>query len=256
MTNKSSNTVRRTLRRGETVVGAWTLSGSVRAAEALSQTQLDWVGIDTEHAPYSPERVEALVRAIEPRATALVRVPSVEAAVAGATTHALDAGADGIIVPGVDTPADAERVVNGAKFPPHGDRGVAGTVRANGYGTRFEDYVDAANAETLVVIQLESPTAVERAEDILSIEGVDVAFVGENDLSSAFGCPGRTDLQEVRTAVERVCEAARGNDVTPGIAGRTAEAVARRADRGFRFFLIGADLSFMRRGIERALPEG
>ena len=255
MTATSKNTVVRKIERGETVVGAWLLSGSARAAEVLSRTRLDWIGIDTEHAPYSPERVESVVRAIEPRATSLVRLPSVEAAVAGAAERALDAGASGIIVPGVDAPADAERVVRVAKYPPAGERGVAGTVRANAYGEHFDDYVGAANDETLVVIQLESIEAVERAEDILSIDGIDVAFVGENDLSSTINRPGETDHPEVRTAVEQVREAALEQDVIPGIAARTPKSMDQRADRGFQFLLLGADLSFMCRGVKRVLSE-
>lgn len=247
------NDTLRKLRTGDVVVGAWLLSGSPRAAELLSRTALDWVGVDTEHAPYSPERVEATVRAVGDGTTPLVRLPSVEAATAGGAKHALDAGAQGVVVPGVDSPEDAERAVRAAQFPPAGDRGVAGTVRANAYGETFDDYVATANDETLVVVQLESRAAVERAEAILGVDGIDVAFVGENDLSSAFGHPGETDRPEVTAAVDRVFEAARANDVAPGIAGRTPADVDRRADRGFRFFLLGADLSFMRSGVETFL---
>jgi len=248
MTDTPRNAVAQKIERGATVVGAWLLSGSPRAAEVLSRTQLDWIGIDTEHAPYASERVEAVIRAIDPPTESLVRLPSVEAAVAGAAKHALDAGAAGIIVPDIDTAADAERVVSCAKYPLTGDRGVAGTVRAN-------EYVDAANDETLVVLQLESPEAVERADDILSTDGIDVAFIGENDLSAAIGRPGETDHPEVRTAVERVREAALENDIVPGIAGRHPETVEQRANRGFGFFLLGADLSFLRRGVENAVPQ-
>lgn len=244
------NETKRKLEAGETAVGAWLLSGSPRAAEALSRTTLDWIGIDAEHAPYSPERVEATVRAIGRETTPLVRLPSVDAAVAGAAKRALDAGAEGIIVPSVETPGDAERVIRAARFPPAGERGVAGTVRANAYGAEFDEYVATANEETLVVVQLESPAAVERAEEILAVDGIDVAFVGENDLSSAQGHPGETDRPEVEAAVRRVAEAARANDVWTGIAGRTPEDVAERTERGFQFFLLGADLSFMRGGVE------
>jgi 2-dehydro-3-deoxyglucarate aldolase/4-hydroxy-2-oxoheptanedioate aldolase len=243
------------LETGGVVVGAWLLSGSPRAADVLSRTGLDWIGIDTEHAPYSPERIETIVRTVERGVTPLVRLPSVEAAITGRAKHALDAGAQGIIVPGVETPADAERVVRAAHFPPTGERGAAGTVRANAYGENFDDYVATANEETLVVVQLESPAGVEQAEEILATDGIDVAFVGENDLSVAFGHPGEKDHPEVEAAVEHVLEVATANDVSPGIAGRTPATMDQRADRGFQFFLLGADLAFMRRGIEMFLRE-
>jgi len=240
---------------GEPAVGAWLLSGSPRAGEALARTGLDWVGIDTEHAPYSPERVETAVRAVERAATPVVRLPSVDAAAAGGAKHALDAGARGLIVPGVETAADAERAVRAARFPPAGERGVAGTVRANAYGESFDDYVAAANDATLVVVQFESPAAVERADEILAVDGIDVAFVGENDLSAAQGRAGETDHPDVTAAVDRVLEAARAADVHPGIAGRTPGRMADRADRGFRFFLAGSDLGFVRDGAAAFLAE-
>ena len=173
------------------------MSRSARAAEVLSRTGVDWVGIDTEHAPYSPERVEALVRAIEPEATPLVRLPSLSEAVSGAAKHALDSGAQGVIVPSVETASDAEAVVESTHFPPIGTRGVAGTTRANAYGENFDDYVANADTDTLVAVQIESPPAVESIEEILAVDGIDVAFVGENDLSSALGHPGQIDHPEV-----------------------------------------------------------
>lgn len=243
------------LEHGGVVAGAWLLSGSVRAAEVLSRTAIDWIGIDTEHAPHSPERVEALIRAIEPNATPLVRLASVETAVSDGATHALDAGAHGIIVPGVETSADAENVVRAAQFPPVGERGVAGTTRANAYGSNFDEYVDTANDEVLITLQIETPLAVTAIDEILSVDGVDVAFVGENDLSSAFGYPGKTEHPTVQNAVKRVREAALDNDIHPGIAGRTPGIKTERANRGFQFFLLGADLRFMRTGIEAFVTE-
>lgn len=243
------------LRADEPVVGVWLLSGSPRAAEALSRTSIDWIGIDTEHAPYAPERVEGVVRAVEGAATPIVRLPSVAAATDSAAKRALDAGAQGVIVPGVDSAADAERAVRAARFPPDGDRGVAGTVRANEYGAAFDEYVATANDDTLVAVQLETPPAIDRADEILAVDGIDVAFVGENDLSAAYGHPGETDRPAVTEAVDTVLEAARERGVAPGIAGRSPATMADRIDRGFRFFLLGADLSFMRRGLEAFLAD-
>ncbi len=241
--------------RGDVVAGAWILSGSPRVAEVLARTPIDWLAVDTEHAPAAPERIEAIVRAIEPAATPLVRLPSVDAACAGAAKQALDVGARGIIVPGVESASDAERAVAAARFPPAGTRGVAGTVRANDYGERFDEYVRAANDETIVVVQIETPTAVDRVEEILAVEGIDVAFIGENDLSAAMGHPGEKDHESVVTAVETVRTAANAHGVCPGIGGRTPERMDQRIERGFRWFLLGADLSFTREGIRPFLTE-
>ena len=235
---------------GEPVRGAWLASMSPRVAEVLARTDLDWVGLDAEHTPASAERIESAVRAIGAAATPIVRLPSVEAAVDGGCKRALDSGAQGVMIPDVRTPEDVERAVRAAKFPPAGERGVAGTTRANGYGAAFDEYVDRANDETLVAVQLESREAIERADELLAVDGVDVAFVGENDLSASLGHPGETDRPDVVEVVEAAFDAARANDVHPGVAGRTPEDVADRAARGFRFFLLGADLKFVREGLD------
>ena len=251
-----SNEAKASLSVGNPVFGAWALSMSPRSAEVLAATDLDWVGIDMEHSPIDTQSMEELVRAVQHGgATPIIRVPSVEAAVEGASKHALDAGAGGVMVPGVETADDARRAVRAASIPPAGERGVASTTRANRYGTAFDDYVKSANEETLIVTQLESVRAIENAADILAVDGIDVAFVGENDLSASMGHPGETDHEPVTEAVETVRQLAIDNGVNPGIAGRTPDDVVTRIEAGYRFFLLGADLTFVRTAIDRFLPE-
>ncbi len=250
-----SNGTKALMDAGEPTFGAWLASMSPRVAEVLAATGVDWVGIDMEHTPISARRAEACIRAVERHATPIVRLPSPEQAAANGIKHALDSGAGGVMVPGVESAETAERVVSAAKFPPDGTRGVAGTTRANGYGTDFDGYVSSANDETFVVVQVESAAAVERCEEILAVDGIDVAFVGENDLSSTYGHPGEKDRPEVREAVDRVFAAAEAADVHNGIAGRTPADMADRIDRGYRFFLLGADVKFMRTALAEFLPD-
>lgn len=245
----------RQLLAGESAFGAWLLSASPRAAEVLS-ARLDWVGIDCEHSPVGVADVEELVRAVERGdATPIVRLPSVAAAVDGGCKHALDAGAGGVVVSGVETADEARRAATAARFPPEGTRGVAGTTRANAYGERFDEYVASADDEVLVAVQIESPRGVENADEILAVDGVDVAFVGENDLSAAHGHPGEKQRPAVRDGVETVLEAALEHDVTPGIKARSADSVRERLDRGFRFFLLGADLTLLRERLDGFLDD-
>ncbi|MEY7850100.1 HpcH/HpaI aldolase/citrate lyase family protein [Natrarchaeobius sp. A-rgal3] len=238
------------LERGGIAVGAWLFSGSPRAAEALSSTALDWIAIDMEHAPVSPERMESLVRAIAPKASPIVRLPSVDAAIAGGAKHALDTGAEGIIVPGVETEADAKQVVEACKIPPLGSRGVAGTTRANDYGNEFQDHWKSANERTFLTVQIESKTGIDNVEEIFSVPGVDVGFVGENDLAASLDVLGEKDHPDVKASVDEVLRAALNNNVIPGIAGRTPQLLNERIERGFQFFLLGADVKFMRTAVE------
>ncbi|WP_267641577.1 HpcH/HpaI aldolase family protein [Haloarchaeobius amylolyticus] len=240
---------------GESVLGAWVESASPRLAEALAATRLDWLGIDMEHTPVGPGEVESLVRAIHPDATPIVRLPSVEYAVARGCKLALDAGAGGVIVPRVESAADAEAVVEAATFPPDGDRGVAGSVRANGFGEGFDEHVATADDERLVVVQLETAAGIEHADDIVSVPGVDVAFVGENDLSASLGTPGEKTREPVQDGVEAVRRAASEAGVHAGVAARDGETRAEREAQGFRFFLLGGDCSLAREGLAARLDD-
>lgn len=230
--------------------GAWVTSNAPRVAEALARSDLDWVGIDGQHAPASAERTEDLVRATGDHATPVVRLRSVDSAVDGEAAAVLDAGAKGLIVPNVSSGADAEAVVDAALYAPEGTRGVAGTVRANNYGAAFDANVRDANDDLLVVLQVESATGVENVEDIVGVEGVDAVLVGRNDLSASMGWPGKTERTEVREAVDRVRRAAEDAGVAPGIKTGDPDAIRERIDEGYRFLLLGSDFSLLRAGLD------
>lgn len=234
----------------EPVYGAWVESTSPRMAEALASTRLDWLGIDMEHTPVGPAEVETLVRATAPAATPIVRLPSVEYTVVRGAKLALDAGARGVIVPRVESAEDARAAVSAATFPPDGERGVAGSVRANAYGERFDEHVATAREETLVIVQIETAAGVDAVGEILSTPGVDVGFVGENDLSASHGVPGRNSDDSVRDDVATVREAAEAAGVHLGIAARGRESLADRRAEGYRFFLLGGDCSLARDGLD------
>lgn len=239
---------------GRLLRGAWILSMSPRVAEALSMSGLDWLGIDMEHAPVDRGTAEALVRAAERGdAAPLVRLPSIDAGVDGLCKTVLDAGAAGLIVPGVEDPDDIERLRAAACYPPDGHRGSAGTTRANRYGDAFQDYIARANADLFIVVQIESEAAVNRVGEILDADGIDVAFIGENDLSTDLGIPGQKDHERVVEAVEAVQTAADRYGIAPGIAARSPDRLRTRIDRGFQFFLLGGDIPLLTAQVESYL---
>lgn len=247
------NATRETLERGEPTFGAWIASMSPRIAEALGGTGLDWAVVDMEHTPAEFTDTENVIRGIERAGlTPMVRIPG-STSVRESAKRVLDAGAQGIIVPRIETPEDAERAIRAARFPPDGVRGVAGSVRANGFGRHFEDYVTRANEEILVTIQLETRTGAERASEILSIEGLDGVFVGENDLSATYGAPGRSDRDNVQRAVDRIRETARENGVYTGIVATSPERIDRRLADGFTLLSVGSDLGFVSRAVTELL---
>lgn len=147
--------------------------------------------------------------------------------------RALDAGAAGVMVPRVDSADEARAAVAHTRYPPHGDRGVASTNRARGWG--FEDEV-----ERLCVIQIETPSAVEQVHEIATTDGVDVLFVGPSDLGAALGT---TELP-----LDEIVRAADAAGKAPGLMTRSREDADRAFERGFRFVAIASDSYFLAQG--------
>ena len=169
---------------------------------------------------------------------------------------ALDLGADGVMVPWVRTAEDAEAAVAAAKYPPRGMRGV-GVCRAHGYGARFQPYVDTANEETLVILQIEHIDAVENIEAICGVPGLDVAFIGPYDLAGSMGLMGQIHHPDVEAAVSRVFEVARAAGVAPGLLigePQPGELAARVAE-GFQFVAVGLDTLMIVRGAQELVAQ-
>lgn len=232
------NAVKRRLQEGLPVVGHWVSFLSPSVVELMASFAVDWLLIDTEHGPASGERVEDLIRAMKGTAvTPLVRVAANDPAL---IKQALDRGAFGILVPLVNTADGARAAVAAAKFPPDGIRGAAGT-RVNRYGTDLPEYFAAWNREVLVAVQIETAEAVKNVEAIAAVPGIDVLFIGPNDLSASLGGFRRFDAPEFRQAVDAVLHAAQRHECTAGYHTATVEEALERVDRGFRFVGLSSD---------------
>lgn len=228
------------LTKGEATVGSWTMMGHPAVAEILAEAGFDWVVLDVEHGMMDWPRVLPQVQAVQGKgAAAICRVPI------NSPEHfkwALDLGVEGVMVPWIRTAADAEAAVAAAKYPPRGMRGV-GVCRAHGYGARFQSYVECANDETLVILQIEHIDAVDDIEAVCAVPGVDVAFVGPYDLSGSMGLMGQTHHPDVEAAVTRVFDAASAAGVAPGllIAEPRPGELHERIQEGFQFLAVGLD---------------
>jgi 2-keto-3-deoxy-L-rhamnonate aldolase RhmA len=228
---------RERLRRGELLLGTMVTLPNASVAEILADCGFDWLFLDGEHGPLEPADVQSLLQAIAGKAACLVRVP--EAAEAP-IKKMLDVGAEGIIVPQVNTPQQAADCVRFARYAPDGARGV-GLARAHGYGRRFREYVAAANDRTAVVVQAEHIRAVENIEEIVQVPGVDAVLLGPYDLSASLGKMGQVDDPSVASAIDRVIAACRAANMPLGYFGVTASAVQPYIDRGCRLITAGVD---------------
>lgn len=248
------NRVKAKLARGEATVGSWTMIGHPAVAEILAQAGFDWVVLDVEHGSMDWPRVLPQVQAVQGQSCAAIcRVPI------NSPEHfkwALDLGTEGVMVPWVRTADDAKAAVAAAKYPPEGIRGV-GVCRAHGYGARFGPYVETANDETLVILQIEHIDAVNNIEEICTVPGIDVVFIGPYDLSGSMGLMGQIHHPDVEDAVSRVFEAARRAGIAPGllIAEPEPDEIARRIDAGFKFIAVGLDTLMLVRGAQALVSQ-
>lgn len=241
---------------GGHAVGSWIATGSPVVAELMAECDFDFLALDLEHAPIEISQAQALFQAIRsgsPRCAPLVRLAGHDYA---SSKRFLDAGAMGVIAPLINTAEEAREVVDAAKYPPEGRRGV-GFCRANSYGVTLEENVQRANEDILVCVQMEHVEAVRNIGEILAVEGVDVAFVGPYDLSASMGYTGQFERREFRDAMSRVLSACNANGVVPGIhvvQPDVDEAVARFRD-GYRMIAYSLDITMLGRACRSGLKD-
>jgi 4-hydroxy-2-oxoheptanedioate aldolase len=219
---------------GEPVFGLSMMIPCPQLVEMAGGLGFDWVLIDCEHGTIDVETMELMVMAAETTGvTPIVRPPSQSAQ---DIMRAMDRGAAGVQVPHVNTAEDARAAVAAVKFHPQGARGLAVGTRAAEYGLRgsAQDFVAAANRESLVCIQLEDEAALPHIDEILSVEGVDVFFIGPSDLSQSIGYPGNPKAPPVAKAIEQTLGKIVGAGRIPGMPA-TADAVGAALAKGVRY---------------------
>jgi 2-dehydro-3-deoxyglucarate aldolase/4-hydroxy-2-oxoheptanedioate aldolase len=223
-------------------VGTWLMSAAPAAAEALGCAGLDFLVVDTEHVPLDTAQTIDILRAIAGTpASAVTRVPWNDMVM---VKRALDAGAQTIMFPFVQSADEARRAVSYTRYPPQGVRGVAAMHRGSRYAT-VPDYLRRANDEVCVVVQLETPAALDALPDIAAVEGVDSLFVGPGDLSAAMGRLGDIAHADVQAALERAARECRRLRKPCGIVGPNPEMVRRFLDYGYSWVAVGSDMSLM-----------
>jgi 4-hydroxy-2-oxoheptanedioate aldolase len=238
------------LRTGPALVGTFLQVPAAATAELVAGLGVDFTCVEAEHSAIGVESVQALVAASAlGGAPALVRVRRNAPAEIEA---ALDAGAAGVLVPRVDSAAEARDAVAAGRYPPRGRRGV-GPGRAAGYGAAIERYLAEANDSLVIGVQIESAAAVERASEIVAVPDLDFVFVGPGDLAVSLGVP--LGDPAVAEPVGAVLEAARAAGLAAGIWAPTSEAARGWIERGVALVVVGSELGFLAEALARALAE-
>jgi 2-keto-3-deoxy-L-rhamnonate aldolase RhmA len=225
----------------ETVLAGWTSIGHPQVTEMLTMSGVDFIGIDIEHSTISQEQSQRIIAACYEKGISCL--PRIATHNQDAIKRLLDSGADGIIVPTVDTPEQVEKLIEWMKYPPLGKRGY-GIARAQGYGHGFEEYTSQWNDSSSLIIQIESISAVENIEQLLRFDEVDGAMIGPYDISGSLGIPGQIEHEQVRNAGQRVVDACKKfgkacgtQDIDP-----TSERVQSAIDSGYTFVVLASDV--------------
>jgi 2-keto-3-deoxy-L-rhamnonate aldolase RhmA len=243
------NVAREKLEQGHLSLGVGIrMTRSVEIAKAMAVAGFDWLFLDMEHGVMSLEAcAQIATAALDAGIAPIARVPNGEYAIA---TRALDNGALGIVMPHVDTAAEAREVVDKLKYPPIGHRSMGGI--GPHYGLRSASSGEAAsalNAANLTVVMLETPTAIKNAAEIAAVPGVDVLLIGTNDLCAEMGIHGDFGNDKVAEAYKTVIAACKQHGKFPGMGGVYSEALMPRyIELGARFILAGQDGAFLTAG--------
>jgi 2-dehydro-3-deoxyglucarate aldolase/4-hydroxy-2-oxoheptanedioate aldolase len=230
------------LRGGELVVGTFVNLGSATVTNALANTGLDFLLVDLEHGAGGEAALQPqLMAAAAGGGAVMVRTESLERIRIG---RALDLGATAIMLPGIETVAEAREAIGHLRYPPAGDRGVSTANLARRWGTRSGPFADA-NREVAGIVQIETLSALEEVETIAAVEGVDALFLGPSDLTHALGVPGDIEAPAFRDALERVLGACREHGLPAGILAPNAEQARRYVDQGFSLMVVSSDAGLL-----------
>lgn len=248
-----TNTAKQLLREGKPAIGTWLVLPDPFAAQFMARIGFDWLTVEMEHSPITFDTAALMFQMIaQAGGVPLVRIPW---NTGENVKRALDLGAWGIVFPMTNSAAEAEAAIAAAKYPPRGTRSVGGSLAAMTFGAESGAYYAAANDETMVIIQMEHIRAVERADEILRVPGIDAVFIGPTDLSASMGKKpsGEAEDREVQEAIQHIRVAAARHGIPSGIHVFTPEAVSQRVQEGFRFIALGTDARFMTGAAKAAL---
>lgn len=247
------NPVKRRLREGGVAIGTMVFEfhtvGLPRIAAAAGA---EFVLLDMEHTGWSVETIRQMIATSRPAETVpLVRVPACEYHF---IARVLDMGAMGVMVPMVESEEQARRLVASAKYPPDGRRGAAFGIAHDAYvlGTVTET-MQAANREQLLIAQIETRAGLENVERIAAVDGIDVLWIGQFDLTSSLGIPGQFDRPEFHEALDRVLAACRRHNRAAGYMAMSVAEAGAMLDRGFRCLAYSGDLWIYQQALREAV---
>ncbi len=233
----------------DNLLGTFVSIASIENVEIMSNAGFDFFIFDLEHSMIDLKDLLAMIAVTENTdASSIVRVPQTDP---GLCKRVLDAGCQGIMFPMIGNAEQAQQAVKAVKYPPKGIRGV-GIGRAQGYGTNFEKYVQKANRQTCVILQIETVDGLNNLEEITSVPGVDVIFIGTADLKKNLGPNKASDMER---HVQEITKCCRQKNITVGTIEFDALSVKKRFKEGIKFITYGADCLIYVNAVEQIISD-
>ena len=245
------NAFKQALREGRAQVGLWLGLADPYAAELMASTGCDWLLIDGEHAPNDLRSVLGQLQAVAPYAAHPIVRPHV-----GDTAlikQVLDAGAQTLLIPMVESAGQAAQMVAATRYPPHGVRGVGSALARSSRWNQVEGYLHAADAQMCVLVQIESDRALAQVDAIAAVHGVDGVFFGPADLSASLGLLGQPAHPEVQQAIRDGIAAVRAAGKAAGVLAPDLALARSYLDAGAQFVAVGVDTTLLVRAARAQL---
>ena len=247
-----TNRVKKLLSEGRAAWGAGIPDASEFVAKMTVNCDVDFVWIDLEHRPYGPHEVRWIpIICRQAGCAPMIRVPGLDPIW---IKKALDIGANTIMVPQVNTADEAKRAVEYAKYPPDGSRGIT-PLWTMQMDVTWDDYLPAANDETCIVVQIETPIGIENLDEIAAVDGVDVVFAGPADLSASLGIIGQFAHPKLQEFLAEFPKRVAASGKPAGITFSTLEQSQRSYEQGYRFINVGTLVHYGIDGLKNALGQ-
>ena len=239
------NAFKSALARGETLYGCWAGFADPYATEVLATAGFDWLVIDGEHAPNDLRTIMAQLQVLEGRhSQPVVRLPMGEA---WAIKQVLDAGAQTLLIPMVESAAQARALVRAMRYPPQGIRGSGAALARASQFSAIPDYIATANAQMCLLVQVETRAGIAALDDILTVEGVDGVFIGPSDLAADMGHLGDATAPRVRDTIRDALGRIAASDKAAGILAIDDATATTYRDWGAQFLAVGIDVLMLAR---------
>ena len=241
------NYLKEKLENGKQVLGTWLIIPSPITTDIIASVGLDFVIIDAEHGPISYETAQEMVMACEDREVSpIMRIGSIDES---DILRALDIGVHGIQIPKVETKKDVDDIILFSKYPPVGERGYSPFTRAGDYSSiqTSKSFTHKANSNTLIGINIEGMDAIEKIDEILTNEHLDIVFVGLFDLSKALGKPGEVEHPEVIDYLEMLVEKINKSGKHSGTIATTKGNMLQYLDMGVKYLVYLVDCDMLKR---------